>query len=459
MDSEALAQAFEYVRQNQIPIHSLLIVRNGYLVLDAYFYPFQENQVHDGASMTKSITSTLIGIAIGEHKLSSVRQPVLSFFPGRNIDNRDERKDRVSVEDLLTMTSSLDCHFDRGEITLKEMTKSKDWVQFMLGLPMVAEPGSKFEYCSGGMHLLSGIISQATGSSALEFARRELFQPLGIKGDIWPSDPQGVNDGWGDLHLLPRDMAKIGYLWLNEGHWENRQIVPTERMRAATQRHSHPNFGGGEYGYGFWVYPERNPAQYEALGRGGQRISVTPAKNIIVVCTGGDFEPGDVGKFIGESIKSDHRLPENQKGSALLAAAIRAAAGPPVVPATPMSKVISDRRYVVEANPLGLKSFSLTFAGQDEAVAHLEFGDSRMEQRLLGLDGVPRLSPGGRFGLPVAMQGWWERNRTFVFDYDEVGNINSYRGRLTFSQDNVSVELSEKTGLEDSAFQGKLAPN
>ena len=82
MDSEALAQAFEYVRQNQIPIHSLLIVRNGYLVLDAYFYPFQENQVHDGASMTKSITSTLIGIAIGEHKLSSVRQPVRSFLGG-----------------------------------------------------------------------------------------------------------------------------------------------------------------------------------------------------------------------------------------------------------------------------------------------------------------------------------------------------------------------------------------
>jgi CubicO group peptidase (beta-lactamase class C family) len=118
MDSEILAQAFDYVRQHQIPIHSLLIVRNGYVVLDAYFYPFQEGQVHDGASMTKSITSTLIGIAIGELRLSSVRQPVLSLFPERNVGNRDERKDRITIEHLLTMTSGLDCHFDHEEITL-----------------------------------------------------------------------------------------------------------------------------------------------------------------------------------------------------------------------------------------------------------------------------------------------------------------------------------------------------
>ena len=235
MDSEVFAQIFEYVRQHQIPIHSLLIVRNGYVVLDAYFYPFGEGQEHDVASVTKSVTSTLIGIAIAEHKLSGVQQPVLSFFPERKFDNHDNRKDRITIENLLSMTSGLDCHVDHGEITLKEMMQSKDWVQFMLDRPIVAEPGSKFEYCSGGMHLLSGIISKATGTSALEFARSELFEPLGIEDLIWPSDPQGVSRGWGDLHLRPRDMAKIGYLWLNQGRWESRQIVPTDYMLAATQ--------------------------------------------------------------------------------------------------------------------------------------------------------------------------------------------------------------------------------
>jgi hypothetical protein len=124
-----------------------------------------------------------------------------------------------------------------------------------------------------------------------------------------------------------------------------------------------------------------------------------------------------------------------------------------------MSKVISGKKYEVEANPLGLKSFSLTFSGRNEAVAHLESADGRVEQRPLGLDGIPRLSPGGRFGLPVALQGWWETSSTFVFDYDEVANINSYRFRLTFVYSDVSIELSEKTGLVNANFQGKAASN
>jgi CubicO group peptidase (beta-lactamase class C family) len=459
MDSEVLAQIFEYVRLHQIPIHSLLIVRNGYVVLDAYFYPFQAGQVHDAASVTKSITSTLIGIAIAEHKLSSVHEPVLSLFPDRKVDNHDNLKDRITIGHLLSMTSGLDCHVERGEITLKEMMQSKNWVQFMLDLPMVAEPGSKFEYCSGGMHLLSGIISQSTGTSALEFARRELFHPLGIDDVIWPSDPQGVSYGWGDLHLQPRDMAKIGYLWLNNGRWDGRQILLVDWMLSATQPHSPPNIGSGEYGYGLWVYPERNPPLYEALGRGGQRISVVPGKNVIVVFTGGEFEPGDIGKFIGESIKSDQPLPENRAGDTHLTAAVGAAARPPEAPATSMSNAISGRNYAVESNPVGLKSLSLNFSDRKGAMVKLEFADGRVEQRPLGLDGIPRLSPGGRFGLPVALQGWWEGNSTFVFDYDEVANINFYRFRLTFAHDNVSIELTEKTGLVDSRFQEKLVGN
>jgi hypothetical protein len=207
--------------------------------------------------------------------------------------------------------------------------------------------------------------------------------------------------------------------------------------------------------YGFWVYPKRKPPEYEALGRGGQRISVVPARNVVVVFTGGEFEPGDIGKFIGESIKSEHHLPENPAGNARLAAAVSAAARPPAAPATPISEVISGRKYMVEANPVGLRSFSLTFSGHNEAVAYLEFADGRVERRPLGLDGIPRLSPGGRFGLPVALQGRWEGSSTFVFDYDEVANINCYHFRLTFIHDDVSIDLSEKTVLVEVTFQGK----
>ena len=464
MDSKTLAEAFDYIREHRIPIHSLLIVRNGHIVLDAYFWPFQEGQLHDVASVTKSVTSSLVGIAIGKHRLSGLRQPLLPLFGPRAVGNRDERKNRLTIEDLLTMTSGLDCHGDRGEITLSQMMASRDWVRFMLDLPMVAEPGSRFEYCSGGMHLLSGVITQAAGVSALDFARRELFGPLGIETVAWPADAQGITHGWGDLHLRPHDMAKIGYLWLNGGRWENRQLVPAEWMRAATQVHSHPGGSNGqEYGLGIWVYPNRTPPEFEGLGRGGQRISVIPGRNMVVVFTGGGFEPGDIGSFIGRAIKSDRPLPQDPAGAALLAAAVRAATRPPSAHAMPplstTAGMISGRTFALEDNPLDLQSFTLTFPGGAEAQLELESRDRHDGPRPVGLDGIPRVSPDGRFGLPVAVSGAWESDGSFVLDYDEVGNINAYRFRLLFGEHDVMVDYSERSRPRQGAqFRGTSGP-
>ena len=458
MDSRVLAEAFDYIRQRQIPIHSLTIVRNGYIVLDAYFWPFQNRQVHDLASATKSITATLVGIAIGGHKLTGVKQPLVPLFAQRTVANRDAKKNRITLEHLLTMTSGLNC-VGSHEVTLAEMLRSRDWVQFMLDRPMRDEPGSHYEYCSGGMHLLSAVVAQATGENTLDFARRELFGPLGIEDVGWPADPHGIPHGWGDLRLQPRDMAKIGYLWLHGGRWEGLQLVPADWMSAATQVHSHPGLTSGqEYGYGFWIYPRRTPPIFEALGRGGQRISVVPEQNLVVVFTGGTFEPGDIGNFIGRAIKSGRPLLEDSAGTARLAAAIADATKPPAahaVPAAPATAAaVSGKRFALDTNPAGLASLSLTFPGGAEARVSLELG-GRVEQRPVGLDGVPRVSPDGRFGLPVAVSGAWENGSTFVLTYDEVGNINAVRLRLTFSGSDVTVEMSERSGLMEAQLHGR----
>ena len=450
MDSKVLAEAFDEIRRRQIAIHSLTIVRNGYLVLDAYFWPFQDNLLHDMASVTKSVTSTLVGVAIGQHKVNGVAQPVTEVLGAPTTANLDSRKKRLTVEHLLTMTSGLDCHQEQGEITLTQMRGSPDWIGFMLDLPMVAEPGSVYEYCSGGMHLLSGIITKATGVSALDFARRTLFAPLGIGDSAWPSDAQGISHGWGDLHLQPRDMAKIGYLWLRGGQWENRQLVPADWMRAAVQVHSHPGPSPGPgYGYGLWIYPDRSPPIFEGLGRGGQRISVVPEKNLVVVFTGGEFEPGDIGQFIGRAIKSDRALPENSADAARLATAVRAATEPPaarpVTTAPTQAEVISGRTYALDANPFDIRSFSLTFSGGATAQLQLELVDRLDRPRPVGLDGVPRVSPDGRFGLPVAVSGAWESDSTFVLDYNEVGNITNRHFRLKFVDEGASVELTDRS--------------
>ncbi|HMV50376.1 MAG TPA: serine hydrolase, partial [Blastocatellia bacterium] len=217
VDSAMLAEAIETARQRGLAIHSFLLIRNGRLIAESYFYPYDGKTPHDIASVTKPITATLIGLAIAQGKIESVKQPMLSLFAGRNVANVDERKQRVAVEHLLTMSSGLACKAQAGEPTLWEMLSAADNTQFMLDLPMVADPGSNYVYCSGGMHLLSSALKQRTGMNAEAFARKNLFAPLGITNLIWPRDAQQVSHGFGNLHLLPRDMAKLGQLFLDGG--------------------------------------------------------------------------------------------------------------------------------------------------------------------------------------------------------------------------------------------------
>lgn len=460
LDSNKLADVLDYIRERGVNIHSLLIVRNGFVVLDAYFYPYDGTSVHDVASATKVVTPALVGAAIQQGKLKDVRQPALPLLPDHAVSDRDPRKERISVEHLLTMTSGLDCEFKDREKTLREMQESPDWVRFMLSLPMVDEPGRKFEYCSGGMHLLSAIISRTTGMSAHDFARRSLFEPLGIRDEVWPSDPQGVSHGWGDLHLYPRDMAKLGYLWLNDGTWDGRRILPPGWAAESTRVHAKTGTES-DYGYGWLLKTQGDQTLYEAVGRGGQRISVVPGKNIIVVLTGGGFQPGEVGQLIAAAVKSDSPLPESPGGVARLRELVEAAVKPPapkaVKPLPPTAAKVSGKTYLFEPNPLKLKSISLTFSPGATASVQIAFTDNRVETRPVGLDGVERLSPGGRFGLPVGVKGSWEGPDTFSLEYDEIANINYYQLRLDFDAQRVSLNLTERSSGMKAKLAGKVA--
>ena len=314
-------------------------------MLDTTFFPFQPDLLHDVASVTKNITATLIGVAIENRQLANVNQPLVSLFPDRVIKNRDDRKERLTLEHLLIMSSGLDCQYSGGEPTLRQMRASPDWTQFMLDRPMVAQPGTRGEYCSGGMHLLSGVLSNVTGMSAFEFARRRLFQPLGIRSSGWPADPNGTTHGWGDLRLQPLDMARIGYLWLNGGRWANQQLIARSWMTSAIQPHAHVLTG--DYGYGLWL--NRELPLFEANGRGGQRITVLPGRNIVLAITGGAFEPGEVGAFVLKAIKSETSLPDNPVATRRLHDAIRAAHDGPSGGEKPFpenARSISGRRYL-----------------------------------------------------------------------------------------------------------------
>ncbi len=466
IDSEVLAQAIEQATKSGINIHSLLIVRNNYIVVEAYFFPYNGKTPHDLASVTKSITSTLVGMAIEQRKIKSVDQKALSFFSKNKIANRDKLKEKITIEHLLTMSSGLNCISKGGEPTLWEMLNQPDNVQYMLNLPMVAEPGTNFTYCSGGMHLLSAIITQSTGLKTEDFARKFLFEPLGIKQTIWPLDPQFINHGFGNLHLLPRDMAKIGVLFMNNGRWDATQIVQSDWVKAATT--SHIKTGNPrDYGYGWWIQPSGNLIPYEASGRGGQQISVIPAKNTAIVFNGGGFNTGEFMKQILPAIKADQPLPANPAATAKLQTAIenasKANAPAAMQPLPAIAKTISGKSFVLEPNWMGMQTVRLNFPATGDATVLFSFAENgnmtrtekSREIRPIGLDGVLRLSPNGRGGLSVGTKGKWEDDHTFVFEYDEIANLNHYTFRLSFEGNSVAIHAKERTGLFDQKFNGK----
>lgn len=294
VDSELLAQVVDRIRIQGLAVDSLLIVRHGYVVLDAYFYPYTAARLHDVASVTKSVTSTLIGIAIDEGLIGGLDAPLADFFPEVMPQSGDPRKARITIRDLVSMSSGLRCGYAPGEVELRAMLETPNWLQSVLDLPMETEPGREFAYCSGNTHLLSAIISRRAHTTTLEFAQRRLFAPLGIHEVVWPTDPQGLHHGWGDLRMYPRDLAKLGYLFLHRGRWEDRQIVPADWIERATRAQVSGPAGDADYGYGWWAFKGQYAGMYEARGRGGQFVTVAPARDVVVVFTGGSYDRGQL---------------------------------------------------------------------------------------------------------------------------------------------------------------------
>ncbi len=264
---------------------STLVVKNGYLIHETYYDDFWDaSHARNIFSCTKSVISTLVGIAIEEGHISNVEAQVVDFFPDRIIANMDARKQAMTIEDLLTMTAGLDWdEWPYGPSSpYNQMTSSSDWVQFVLDRPMTSNPGERWAYNSGASHLLSVIVNISTGIFTHEYAEDRLFEPLGITEYRWDMDPQGTAFGGSSLQLRPRDMAKFGFLFLNHGNWDGTQVVPTEWTTTAHYSHITLN-ENSEYGYQWWVQSQWSC--YSARGYNGQLIYVFPELNMVVVFT------------------------------------------------------------------------------------------------------------------------------------------------------------------------------
>ncbi len=269
-----------------------------------YFNPdwhpyYRGGDLHTLQSVTKTVTSVTIGVAMARNEFPGLDTPILRFFDTTKVENLDDRKRRISLRDLLTMTAGLDWnedlpYSDAGN-SADQMEASADWVQFVIDRPMAHEPGTVFAYSSGVSQLLSHIFKRATGKDIDEYAAQHLFKPLGIEHYYWKRTPPGLADTEGGLYLRPQDLAKIGYLFLKGGVWDGKQIVGTDWVKAsvassvAQALHDPHVQGWRKYGFQWWLYPYGDAPErlaWAAQGLGGQRLIVVQEYDLILVFTG-----------------------------------------------------------------------------------------------------------------------------------------------------------------------------
>jgi CubicO group peptidase (beta-lactamase class C family) len=317
LDSLKLLKLLDRIKKNYYPgIHSILIVKDGNLVFEEYFpgykfkydakefkgewTDFDPNTIHNLASVTKSVTALLFGIALDKGFIRDVNKNVFDFFPQYSIFS-DDMKSQITLHHLLTMTSGLewneqDIFYSEAENDIIQLFIVSDPLKYILSKPVVDEPGTKWNYNGGGTNLIGEIIHSATGMPLDEFAKKHLFDPLEIKHYKWININPAVIYASGDLKLRPRDMAKLGYLVLNDGVWNGNRIISSDWIRKMVQEYvSFSKLEG--YGCQWWLKKYKLSSKffnsYYASGWGGQKILIFPELNAVIVFTCGNYTKND----------------------------------------------------------------------------------------------------------------------------------------------------------------------
>ena len=323
METEKITNAVKKIRDGKFgEVHSMLIFKNNMLVLEEYFdghkYKWDEKAYHgefvswnrtmphELMSCTKSITSACIGIAIDKGFIQSVNQSIFDYLPDHQ-NLKVNYREYITIEHLLTMTSGL--AWDEWSVAHGSSANDidslwfdcKDTIRCVLDRPWWQEPGKLFTYNGGGTIILSEILENATNMSPYDFMKKYLLEPLGIENTQWSQFPGGVWDGSGSFHMTPRDMIKLGSVYLNDGLWNGERIISADWVKKSSIPYANnidinipgEDSGKNEYGYTWWIsefhHSDEIITMFRAGGWGGQEIMVFPELDMLVVFTGGNY--------------------------------------------------------------------------------------------------------------------------------------------------------------------------
>ncbi len=295
LDTALLATMMHKIVAGDYPnVHSVLILDKGKLVFEEYFYEYNVDSVQEERSATKSIISALTGIAIHQGFIKGVDEKVLPYFPEIHPENDSPLKHEITIKDLLSNQSGLsyDEAYDKAVGNETAMGYTNDWVKYTLDQPMLDTPGTKGRYASGNPITVGRIIEKTSGMPLRVFAVKNLFGPMGITNFRWHfKTDQSEAEDFCQVYLRPRDMAKFGKLILDNGLWQNKQLVPAEWVAESTSKHSVVQ--NVDYGYLWWLkYLDADGTRYHGIaaqGNGGQKIYIFRQQQLVVVVTGGNY--------------------------------------------------------------------------------------------------------------------------------------------------------------------------
>lgn len=364
ISSIAILNFIETIEANIQELHSFMLLRHGTVIAEGWWSPYGPTHPHMLFSLSKSFTSTAVGLAVAEGRLS-IDDRVQSFFPERSPVQPSKNQAEMRVRDLLSMVTG---HAKDSTDRIIQAADG-DWVKAFLLLPVENQPGTHFVYNTGATYVLSAIVQKLTGEKILDYLEPRLFAPLGIKGATWETSPQGINmGGWG-LKIKTEDIARFGQLYLQKGQWNGKQIVPSEWVSAASSTQvsngSKPE-SDWEQGYGFQFWRCRYAA-YRGDGAFGQYCVVMPDQDAVLAITSGlgDMQPplDIVWKTLLPAMEPA-ALPESPANVARLAQKLACLAleAPVGVSTSPTADRINGKNFSIEANPLKVKRIKFDFS-------------------------------------------------------------------------------------------------
>src|SRR5688572_4883116 len=361
------------VAKSKIEFHSIMVVRHGHVVAEGWWAPYSASLKHTLYSLSKSFTSTAVGLAVNE-RLFSIEDTVISFFPADVPQNVNANLAAMKVRHLLTMSTG------HVKDTIQPMRNGQvTWAQTFLSEPVEREPGTHFLYNTGATYMLSAILQKITGQTLMQYLRPRLFDPLDIQGEDWETDPQGINTGGYGLRVRTEDIAKFGQLYLQKGQWKGKQILTPEWIQQATSTQivsnsSNPKRPREEddwaqgYGFQFW---RCRPGGYRADGAFGQFSIIMPEYDAVIAITGESFSMQKSMDLVWSYLlpamdKTKMKLPTDSKAQADLKQKLMSLRlEPPKQNTTsPLVEFISGKEFLLQTNEFHAKNIYLNFKNE-----------------------------------------------------------------------------------------------